>query len=248
MQILLGFVQGVTEWLPISSSGHLAVLETLFGVPPDLSYDVFLHGASLLVLVVYFRKDLARLSNSLFDRREKQDRQFVTYCVAATVVTIAVALLVGRYEPLMRGYGWLIAGFAINAVMLLLVYGIRPQTRELTMRAALLIGLAQGIAVVPAISRSGITIAIALLLGIDGKTAFRFSFLLAIPALGAALVYTQPSLVFQPVYLLGFITTFIAGYGALKLLERVLMHNKFYLFWMYNAAMVSILIALYAWQ
>lgn len=246
IQICLGIAQGITEWLPISSSGHLSLLAYLFQEPQDLSYDVFLHGASLIVLIVYFRRDIARLARGAVHSHEWRDRVFLLHCAVATVLTAMLALLIRPYEPLMRGYEWLIAGFIVNALLLFFSRYARAEVSTLNLGTASLIGIVQGIAVVPAISRSGITIAVALLLGLDKKTAFRFSFLIAIPALMGALILTMPDLAFKPVYLLGFIVTFIVGYGTLAVLERLLLQDKFHLFWMYNAFLAAIMIYFYA--
>src|SRR3989344_4235948 len=107
-QIFLGAVQGVAEWLPISSSGHLALFESLFGMRPDLAFDAFLHLGSLVVILIYFRHDIRRLLTSLsFDQRGASDRRFLAYIVLADGITVLTALAIEPWEQELRAFSWL---------------------------------------------------------------------------------------------------------------------------------------------
>jgi undecaprenyl-diphosphatase len=243
--IILGVVQGVTEWLPISSSGHLVLAEHLLNVKQDLAYDLFLHIASLGVMVVYFWGDIMRLGMAIVGRGRSEDRELLFYIAYATVTTVIIALLVRPFEPMLRGLLWVSLSLGINALALVFTRHVRGN-RVLQWRSAVVIGLVQGIAAVPAISRSGLTIAAALLLGLPRELAFRFSFLIAIPAIAGGVILTIDDLVWQPVYLIGFVVTAVTGYLSLIWLKRLVLRDSFHLFWVYNAVLA--LIVFLAWK
>lgn len=244
IQVVLGTIQGVTEWLPISSSGHLALLEKIFGFTENLPYDVFLHVASLIVLIVYFWKDLLRLARAPFKKGMGESRQELWHIVIAMVPTIVVALLLQPFERYFRTPVWLAVFFAVNAILLFMSKGARHE-RSITVRDALIIGFVQGLAVIPALSRSAITIAVALRLGVSRGEAFRFSFLISIPALTAAAVSLLGHLAWRPVYLIGFVVTLITGYASLRLLQTLVMRDKVHWFWIYNI-LLAVIILFYA--
>lgn len=233
IQVAMGAVQGVTEWLPISSSGHLTLVEWVFGVETQLPYEVFLHVASLLVLLAYFRTDLRRLGTSLLHTGMTESRRELIHIAVATVATVLIALLLEPYESYFRAPVWLAVFFLANAVLLLLMRRAGGNAVR-SMRHAILIGCVQGLAVIPALSRSAITIAVALRMGMSRSDAFRFSFLVSIPALAAAAVRVVPSIEWQPIYLVGFAVTLVTGYASLWLLQLMVERDKVYYLWIYN--------------
>lgn len=243
--IILGVVQGFTEWLPISSSGHLVLFEHLLQVRQDLSYDLFLHIASLGVMLVYFRADIMRLVRASVGKGSSDDRVLIVHIAIATLATVMVALLVRPFESTLRGLFWVGLSLIVNAVFLYFTKKSRGN-RTLHWQMAAVIGLAQGLAAVPAISRSGLTIAVALLFGLPRELAFRFSFLIAIPAIAGAVILTIGDLVWQPAYLVGFTVTAVVGYLSLIWLKRLVIRDSLYLFWIYNAVLAVIVLA--AWK
>jgi undecaprenyl-diphosphatase len=194
--MLLGAVQGLTEFLPVSSSGHLVLCETLLGVAPSLAFNLGLHLATLLALCVYFRRRIGRLAlvciRWLFRRSEPDDKgdlKVLAHILLATVCTVCLGLAL-RHRAETPSRLLLGAGLLATGALLLLSRFLRPRvSRELGVPTAIAAGLAQGLAVLPGLSRSGATISALLLGGVSGREAGEFSFILSIPAvLGAALL------------------------------------------------------------
>lgn len=179
-----GVVQGVTEFLPVSSSGHLVLLHALFGFQePRLLFDLSLHlGTTAAVMASFWRHLLLLLT---------REKKFLFWVFLGSLPTAAIGLLFGKIfeqfftQPQVVGFG-----FWVTAAFLWMGERLRPGVeRELSGWSALLIGIGQGIAIIPGISRSGITIATGLLLGLRGKVAVQFSFFLMIPAVLGAFLY-----------------------------------------------------------
>ena len=195
---ILGVVQGLCEFLPVSSSGHLALLQNRFGLGGEglLAFDLLLHCATLLAVLIFFRRDLCVLASGWFRgcvRRSARGEEGWRYgwaVLAATAATGAAALpLKGAVESAMQSQIAVGSGLLVTAGLLFLVPLFPERERKPYLGTALLVGLAQGLAVFPGVSRSGATIAAGLFLGLAVGDAFRFSFLISIPAiLGAALL------------------------------------------------------------
>lgn len=195
--ILLGALQGATEFLPVSSSGHLVLAQHLLGdfEQPGVLFDVLLHVGTMVAVILYFWRDLTGLVTSLWrkDDLAGEQRHVVLLLIAGSVPTAAIGLLfkdilVGLFErPDIVCLMLLVTGTLLWLAERL---SRRTVTRsKMSFTDALLVGTVQGCAIIPGISRSGSTIAALLLRGIDGETAARFSFLLALPAVfGAALL------------------------------------------------------------
>jgi len=248
--LLLGLVQGVSEFLPVSSSGHLAILETFAGIKSDIILlNVLLHAGTLAAIVVYYRRSFVRMAAAVLDwvRKPAAERdpgsaesaRLVLTILLADAVTAAVAFpLYGPTETLSGRpavIGWLLV---VTAALLLLTRFIGARGSTIGWKAAVVIGLMQGLAVLPGISRSGATIFAALLFTTDRKEAVRFSFLAAVPVLlGAALVeglggmdrIAGNALLYIP----GTAVAFLAGLGSLRLLERVTAGRSLHWFALY---------------
>ncbi|MFD1349355.1 undecaprenyl-diphosphate phosphatase [Oceanobacillus caeni] len=230
---ILGLVQGITEPIPISSSGHLIIFRELFGIEAEgLSFEIFVNFASLLAVLVIYREDIIRLIRNgylyVFKRENaaKDDFRFIVYLVIATIPVGVVGVLFGDVigESLSStkivGYTLL-----ITAVALWIIRNLRGRKNDgdLSTKDAIIVGLAQTVAVTPGISRSGATIVGSMLVGMKQETALRFSFLLYIPvSLGTGLLEI-PDLIKSPEFqtmliphIIAFVTTFIATYFALK--------------------------------
>ncbi len=173
--IVLGIVQGLTEFLPVSSSGHLVLVPSVLGWDdPGLAFDILLHAATLLAVFVYFRRDLTRMLLALFshDADLASDRRSAWLVIVATIPTVSVALLFDEtFERLFMAPGPVGAFLCVTAVALAASERLSRRTRHesssLSFGQALLIGLAQGAAILPGISRSGATIAAGLGAGLD---------------------------------------------------------------------------------
>jgi undecaprenyl-diphosphatase len=252
--IVLGFIQGVTEWLPISSTGHLRIAEHFLGLTVPLLFDVTLHLGTLLVTLLFFREDIKNIFVALGKGDFKSENgKLVPLIAVGTVPTALIGLVFGNaLDAYFNSFLALGAGFIAGGVML---YGSkfgRERKNDITYIDALLIGTAQGLAIIPSLSRSGMTITIALLLGINREKAFKFSFLLSIPAVVGALgltFYEQSALLtlagIGPAEILaGVAVTVAISFLALTLLRRTLAVGKFHLFAFYCLILGAVLIAL----
>jgi undecaprenyl-diphosphatase len=196
---LLGVIQGITEFLPISSDGHLVIAQ---GYLPGfdhnpLTFDVMLHLGTLVAVLAYFRSEVWALLCSLFGYESENSmipaRRWLGLIVVATVPTIVIGLtLQTTAEALFSSPGFAAGALIVNGSLLLMT-SLAPQSsrgaKDLKVRDALLIGVMQGFAVLPGISRSSNTIATAMFLGVRGDIAAQFSFLLSIPAVAGAVAF-----------------------------------------------------------
>jgi len=249
--LLLGIVQGVTEWLPVSSSGHLVLFQQFLGLDAGVSFDIMLHLSTLCVVLLAFRKDLCAVLLALIRRDfESKEGRMGLFIIIASIVGGAVALLFERYIAFMFR-STLVVGCALFIMgFILLSSKIERPRSALDGRRAAFIGIAQGFTVVPGISRSGTTVTASLLSGIEREEAVRFSFLLSIPAIAGASLYAlrdAPSLSMEPLPLAaGMLASFIVGYLALKWLIRLIMKKRFWMFSFYCWALGLLVIFLSA--
>jgi undecaprenyl-diphosphatase len=229
--IILGIVQGLTEFLPISSSGHLAVLENYFGINEPVVLAVFLHFGTLLSTIVFFARPIARLGKGIVVG-DKRSMEYLVYLGLGSIPIVVFALFFKRFientfeDPLLVA---LFLGF--TGVVVILTRFARHGARKISLFPALIIGLAQMLAVFPGVSRSGMTISAGLFKHIDPKEAFTFSFLLSLPAiLGANILQaiTLPRIEHIPSIIIGTIVSFVFGLVALRILKNIV-HKWFHL-------------------
>lgn len=249
---ILGALQGLTEVLPISSSGHLILIPWLLHWPESgLTFDVALHLGTLLALALYFWRDIIELAFNFFrgisggGLHTSSDR-LPFYIIAGTIpAVIAGKTLEGPIEELFRSNPALIATFLIVFGLVLAfsdtIGAKRWKMDGITLRAALIIGLAQCLALVPGVSRSGITITAALLLGFNREAAARFSFLLSLPIVAGAGILKVGHLVSQGIpagdlqpLIIGIVTSTIFGYASVAFLLRFVQSNTLYPFVWYR--------------
>jgi undecaprenyl-diphosphatase len=239
--VLLGVVQGATEYLPVSSSGHLVIAQWLVGLrEPVLFFDVALHVATLLAVVVYYRRDLAVLARDLVGggrelaggrgwtavQEERPGFRLAWLIAVGTLPTAVLGLAFeDTFEALFGSVQAVGAMLLVTAGVLALTRWARPPSRDLQQMGivdALLVGTAQGLAITPGISRSGATIAVALLLGVERETAARYSFLLAVPSILGALLLElakgDPGQVAEGPLAAGFVAAAVTGYACLAAL------------------------------
>ncbi|MGE5552744.1 MAG: undecaprenyl-diphosphate phosphatase [Betaproteobacteria bacterium] len=244
--MVLGLVQGLTEFLPVSSSGHLVVLQHFLKVPEaDVAFDVFLHLATLLAVVVYFREDLRAI---LRDRR-----RMLLIVVGSIPAGFAGILLEESFSRLFSsvlavGVAFLGTGIILwGAERLAASYRRRRAAHQMTMADAWWVGVGQAVAIIPGISRSGTTIATGLAVGLERETAARFSFLLSLPViLGAAALQLRHlptgSLKDLAPLVAGFLTAFLSGLAAIRLLLGTVRCNRLSIFSWYVWALGAVTI------
>ncbi len=227
--LLLGLLQGLTEFLPVSSSGHLELGGVLFGLQdPDtfFTFNILVHGATFSSVVVVFFNDIKGLVSSLLKFKWNTDTRFVTLLlVSAVPVGFAGLLFEQQIETLFSGRTVLVGlMLLVTATLLFLTKLVKKGDQEITFWKAILIGLAQTVAVLPGISRSGATISIALILGVDKQKAIRFSFLMVlIPIFGANFLkllrlsgdFPGTEIGFAPLAI-GVVSAFVAGLVACR--------------------------------
>lgn len=255
--VFLGLLQGLTEFLPISSSGHLAVAQHFLPAfrQPGVLFDVILHVGTLLAVVIYLRREVGLLVTAPFRREAGDDpyRRLLILILAGSVPTAAIGLACkDLVTPLFENIGLVAAMLLVTGALLFVAEKFRGGHRkigELTLLDALVAGTAQGMAILPGLSRSGATIAVLLVKGVDGETAARFSFLLSLPAVaGAALLSlkdfeSMPSGEW-PLYLAGAGVAFISGLVAIHLLLNILRRGRLLVFALYCWLAGSALFAL----
>ena len=243
--IILGAVQGLSEFLPISSSGHLALIPHLLGVETGLAFDTVLHIGTLIAIFSFFWKDIINLIKgfilSILDLTEGLDvfkrglvevpeKRFAWLIIVGTIPTAIIGILIkDAVETIFRGTVFI--GFFLIITGLILYYSERHSGGNITQKnmpfmQALIIGICQGLAVLPGISRSGSTIASGLCLGLEREYAARYSFLLSVPAVvGAGVIQIKDIATIDisfGVILAGFISSVIFGYLAIKLLMKMI--------------------------
>jgi undecaprenyl-diphosphatase len=255
--ILLGVIQGAAEFLPISSSGHLRVIQEFFGIADEfgLAFDTMLHIATLLAVLVYFRVDLLHMARALFSSAPAlaQDRRLAWLVIVATIPTGIIGLLGGDFfesaDILYVGIAFLVTSVSLITADKLSHRSLQ-QAEGLSWGRAVLIGIAQGIAVMPGISRSGATMAVGMGVGLDREQAARFSFLLSVPIIllagakqGVEVLQGGAMLPPLPVSLAGFAAAALVGYVTIAGLMAYLKRHSFMVFAAYTAVMgVSVLV------
>jgi undecaprenyl-diphosphatase len=237
--ILLALVQGVTEFFPVSSSGHLLVFQKLLNFTTlPLVYDIFFHLGTLLAVVVYFARDLKPLALRFY---EKENFRMLLLLATASLPTALIGFA-GKnfFEKLFENTAYLGFCFLFTAGVLLASRFLRLKNVAI-FPAAFIIGVCQGIAIVPGVSRSGMTIAAGLLLGLGFEFSFRFSFLLSIPAILGATLLELNTIPWQgdqwPLLILAVLAAAFFGRLALGALKKILQREKFYAFSIYLLAL-----------
>ncbi len=244
--IILGILQGLTEFLPISSSGHIELGTALLGVntKSHFIFSLVVHSATALSTMVIFRKDIGQLIKELFELRYNDATRYVLFLIISAVPVALVGILYDKEIEQFFSGQILLVGFMllVTGLLLSMTYYAPSQNGEVTWGKALLIGLAQSIAILPGISRSGATISTALLMGVEKEKAARFSFLMVlIPILGGSFLkfleflespnsYPQISL---EVIIAGFFAAFFAGLIACKWMMAIVKRGKLIYFALY---------------
>jgi undecaprenyl-diphosphatase len=265
--LVMGIVQGLTEFLPVSSSGHLIIVPFLFGwTDPfitSLAFSVMLHIGTLAALLVYFRADWVRLVPAGFatirDRsfRADPDRRLAWLLVAATIpAAIAGFLLNDAIEEYFRDIGSVVAMLVVGAIVLWFAdrWGARTKgVEDVTFPLAFGLGAAQALALIPGISRSGISISAARLAGLDREAAARFSFLMATPiTVGAAVFEIRKlatgeagvSVSLVPLFV-GMIAAFVSGMIAIGFLLRYLRTRSLNVFVVYRLILAAVVVVIW---
>lgn len=244
--LVLGIIQGITEFLPISSSAHLALAHRFFGwnVADNLTFDVALHFGTLVAILAYFAKDWLTLLKT-------RNRLLGFVIVASIPGAVAGALLEDLAENAFRSPLQMAVLLALMGLVMAAAERWGRKTAEveqLSFGQALLIGVAQALALMPGVSRSGITMTAGLALGLTREAAARFSFLLATPIMLGATVFQCRHLVTEPAtvpwlpLLIGVVASAVTGFAAIAFLLRFLRQHTFYPFVIYRLVLAAVVV------
>ncbi len=253
---LLGILQGLTEFLPVSSSGHIEIGKVLLGVNPEgsLIFTVVVHGATVMSTIFVFWKDIVELIKGLFAFKWNEETRYIALLVFSMIPTVIVGLTLeeqisGLFEGNLLFVGIMLM---ITALLLLLTKWAPEGNKNINFFHALMIGIAQAIAILPGISRSGSTISTALYLGIDRSKAARFSFLMVLlPILGANMLdllrgsAVSNSHIGAGALLAGFAAAFISGVIACKWMIALVKKGKLSYFALY-CSIIGLIAILYS--
>jgi undecaprenyl-diphosphatase len=245
----LGLIQGLTEFLPVSSSGHLVIFEKIFGVKPDdLVFEVLVHFGTLIAVVIYFRERLRRIFISVFNAAKSEDDRAHTklgwFLVLGTIPAVVIGLILkSQVELAFASPRWASGMLIVTAVILLLTRWTKREDGRLNWARSLLIGMAQALAIMPGISRSGATIATGMFARMKKSESAEFSFLLSVPAIAGATIMQLPDFLadvgdarLMINYLAGAGVAALVGYLSIALLMNIVKKGKFFYFGLYCAA------------
>ena len=273
--IISGLIQGLTEFLPVSSSGHLVILPWLFGWKEHpLTFDIILHSGTLCAIIIYFRREWVKILREGFlsikemSLKGSIEKKLFWYIIIASLPGIIFGGIFGKgIEDYFRNPMSVALILGIFGLVLYIsqVYGKKNKSLgDVTLFASLLIGFSQMLAIIPGVSRSGITISAALILGMNRESSVRFSFLLGAPILFAAACYGiggpllqsfnagSPEginqLISWPAVLSGFIVSFLSGIIAIHFLLRYIKRHPFTVFVVYRLVLSLFVVMVFFWK
>ena len=257
--ILLGIIQGLTEFLPLSSSGHLALFTAILGnnqLPAEnLLFTILVHAATAIATVIVFRNDIVAILSGMFKKDQPETRAFVGCIVVSTMPAVLIGLFFEDQITALfdTNLGLVGAMLCLTAALLFFTDKASSKEQPITNKVALLIGIAQAIAILPGISRSGATIAIALLIGVSRPEAARFSFLMVIPLILGSMAKSildqgaAAAITFDPLPMsVGFLAALASGVLACTWMIVLVKRSKLRYFAIY-CLLVGITASVVAW-
>jgi undecaprenyl-diphosphatase len=249
--LLLAVIQGLTEFLPVSSSAHLILFSEFIGSDQNLFYDVSLHLGTLMAVCIYFRNDLIDIVKSVATHKSllynRLLKQLFISCIPTLLLGFILVDLIDGYLRTSTIIATTTIFFGFILFLATMKKSHKTHIEEITLRDALIIGLAQSLALIPGTSRSGITISAGLFLGLDSKTASKFSFLMAIPTIGAIASYQLLStdleflIQYFQINLLGLIVSFVIAYATIDFFIRFVNRIGFLPFILYRIVLGIVL-------
>ncbi|MBT3582246.1 undecaprenyl-diphosphate phosphatase [Candidatus Woesearchaeota archaeon] len=236
--IFLGVLQGLTEWLPVSSSGHLVIAQQFFSIDVPIFFDIMLHVGTAIVVIWFMRKEVLAMFKALlrFDFKSKYGR-WLLFLIIGSAITGSIGFF-GHdfFASLFNQIKYVAAALFVTGVFLLLIERFEKQGK-LEIKHSALMGLAQGLAIIPGISRSGATVGSALIAGVNREEAARFSFILSVPAIiGAGLfeyLSADVAVSLTTPLIIGTLAAMIVGYLSLKLFLKIVLNKKLWMFGIY---------------
>lgn len=249
--LIIALVQGITEWLPISSSGHIILVEKLLGYKGGMTFDVALHFGTLMSVFAYFGKDITDIIQDMIKLNFKtQNAKLGLYLIIATLPAALIGFFFKEMVKIIFTDLKIVAlGFGITGIILVIAsLDIHVKKQKLTVKNALTIGIAQIFSLFPGISRSGATISTGMLLGLEEKTALKFSFLMSIPIVFGANLLVIGNQTLPPELIWATLLSFITGLLTLHIFYKYILTTKRNLRWFGIYALVlAITVALSQW-
>lgn len=229
---ILSFIQGVSEFFPISSSGHLVIFQELIGFDEiPLVYDIFFHIGTLFSVLIFFSNDIFSLIKGI---RKKENIHYILLLITASIPTALIGFFFKDQLELLFSRPGVVGFFLLATAFVIFLSRFLRIRKPDDFVTALIIGIFQGMAIIPGLSRSGLTISVGLILSMGFVFSFRFSFLLSIPAITGALILEFSKIPFmggQILYLLaGTLFSALFGLTALYFLKKIILREKFYYF------------------
>ena len=242
--LILGIIQGLTEFLPVSSSGHLEIGKAFFGIETteDMTFTIVVHGATVLSTIIIFRKDILQLFKALFAFKWNDDTKYILKLIISAIPIVIVGLFLEEQAKSLFDQSLILVGsmLIVTALLLSFTYFAKNKKKNLPFLDVIIIGIAQALAVLPGLSRSGATIATGIILGNNKEKTAKFSFLMVlIPIIGINIIdlakldfSAQNSSSILPL-VIGFVAAFIAGLLACKLMLNIVKKSKLIYFAIY---------------
>ncbi|MEK6878459.1 MAG: undecaprenyl-diphosphate phosphatase [Nanoarchaeota archaeon] len=242
--VILSVVQGITEWFPVSSSGHLAIFQYFFDFQ-NLSYDIFLHFASIFAILFLFKREILKIMS--FD---EESLKYITLIIIGIIPAGVIGFYFSDFfENLFYDINYLGIFFILSGLVIYSTKFTNENKSTISKIDALFIGFLQVIAILPGVSRSGMTISAGLFSGLSKTTAIRFSFIMSIPLiLGASVLKSKEFLLSEinlNILVISFVITFLVSIFTIKILIKIMSNDKFYLFGIYNI-LVGIILLIYS--
>jgi undecaprenyl-diphosphatase len=262
--VVLGIIQGLTEWLPVSSSGHLVLAEVWMGLEMPVAYNVMLHLATALVILIMFRKDAVAIIKGVLKPagarkvpywqkvRKDLNALFGWWIILGSMPIAVLGILFNEQFKIFFTSAFIVGVALVGTGIVLTVSAVSQKSahkKRLTALDAYTVGFGQALALVPGFSRSGFTISFGLMRGLERETAAKFSILLAVPAIIGAALYEMPELfesgstdISMAALLVGSVTAFIVGFIAINLLLFIVRKAGFHYFAVYCFALAAIIL------
>ena len=257
--IILGIVQGLTEFLPVSSSGHIELGKAILNIntADNLLFSIVVHGATAFSTIIVFRKEIYDIIKGLLQFRNNESLHYTLKIIISMIpVGVIGVLFEDKIEALFTGNVIFVGSMLIiTGLLLTFTYYVKNTTKDVSYGRAILIGIAQTIAILPGISRSGSTISTALILGVDKEKATKFSFIMVLlPIIGATLLKVKgyietPTLssgISTPVLIIGFLAAFLSGLLACTWMIKIVKRGKliYFAYYCFFIGLISIVIGL----
>ncbi len=262
--VIIGVIQGLAEFLPVSSSGHIVLAQYLLGIrevggthQPDLSFEIILHLGTLVSVLLYFRKSLWKLVQSLYTKEMLDERKMILWLGVATIPAVIAALLFKDFFDSVPGNPVLVSSLLfVTGLVLFVPRLVQGGVKKVGLSSAVMMGIGQAIAILPGISRSGSTIAAGLVSGVKAEKAAEFSFLMSIPAIAGGFVLTIKDKMdetgslskafascFNTPYLAGALASAVVGLLAIYLVMGAVKRGKleYFSYYCFTAAIAGIL-------